>query len=121
MSKLVTATAHSEIDSTSVLLCMKLERRSIPLDALLSRDQTLSYNRMQSRAVTGRLTRHNALRRNLCITRLTDSSSCGCGAEEETSAHVVRRPEALATLTHTHVDSFLLGPKNVRNLSLGVI
>ena len=43
------------------------------------------------------------------------------GAEEEASANVECRSEALATLTHTHLDSYFLDPENVRNLNLGVI
>jgi hypothetical protein len=61
----------SETDSTSVFIYAELKRRSILLDDPLSRDQTLSFNRMQSRVVTGFLTRHNAVRKYLCITGLT--------------------------------------------------
>jgi hypothetical protein len=41
--------------------------------------------------------------------------------EEETSAHVLRECEALATLRHIYLVSFFLEPEDVRILSLGVI
>ena len=57
----------------------------------------LSFNRTQSRAVTGLLTGHNTLRRHLHLTGLSDSPLCRrCGAEDETSAHIVCECEALA-------------------------
>jgi hypothetical protein len=46
----------------------------------------LSFNRSQSRAVTGLLTGHNTLRRHLHLTGLSDRPLCRCGAEDETSA-----------------------------------
>jgi len=50
----------------------------------------LSLNRAQSRAVTGFLTGRNRLRRHLHLLGLLDSPLCRrCGAEEETSAHIV--------------------------------
>jgi hypothetical protein len=58
-----------------------------------------SFNRAQSRAVTGLLSGHNTLRRHLHIMGLMDSPLCRkCGAEEETSAHVVCECEAVVTL-----------------------
>ena len=51
---------------------------------------------------------------------LTDSPLCRrCGAEEETSFHVLCECEALATLRHTYLGSFFLDPEDVTNLSLG--
>jgi len=44
-----------------------------------------------------------------------------CGAEAETSAHVLCLSEALASLRHTYLGSFFLDPKDVRSLSLGAI
>jgi len=41
------------------------------------------------------------------------------GVEEETSAHVLCKCEALATPRHTYLGSFFLEPKDVRSLSLG--
>jgi hypothetical protein len=50
----------------------------------------LSFNRTQSRAVTGLLTGHNTLRIHLHLLGLLDSPMCRrCGTEEETSAHIV--------------------------------
>jgi hypothetical protein len=50
----------------------------------------LSFNRAHSRAVIGLLTGHDTLRRYLHIMGLMDSPLCRkCGAEEETSAHVL--------------------------------
>ena len=57
----------------------------------------LSFNRTQSRAVTGVLTGHNALRRYLHLMGLSGSPLCGrCGAEDETLAHILCEREALA-------------------------
>jgi ribosomal protein L40E len=42
-----------------------------------------------------------------------------CGAEEETSAHVVCECKASATLRHTSLDSFFFDPQDVRTLHLG--
>ena len=50
----------------------------------------LSFNRTQSRAVTGLLTACNTLRRHLHLMGLSDSPLCRrCGAEDETSAHIL--------------------------------
>jgi hypothetical protein len=49
----------------------------------------LSFNRTQSRALTGLLTRRNTLRSHLHLTWLSDSPLCRrFGAEDETSAHI---------------------------------
>ena len=67
----------------------------------------LSFNRTQSRAVTG-LTGHNTLRRHLHLLGLSDSPLCRrCGAEEETSAHILCECEALASHRHAYLGSFL--------------
>jgi hypothetical protein len=59
----------------------------------------LSYNRIYLRVGTGLLTGYNTLRRHLYIMGLIDSPFCrGCGAEEETSAHVLCECQAFATL-----------------------
>ena len=58
----------------------------------------LSFNRTQSRPVTG-LTGHNTLRRHLHLMGLSDSPLCRrCGAEDETSALILCECEALAPL-----------------------
>jgi hypothetical protein len=59
----------------------------------------LSFNRTQSRVVIGRLTGHNTLRRHLHLMGLSHSLLCRCGAEDETSAHILCECEALASLT----------------------
>jgi len=50
----------------------------------------MTFNRIQSRVVTGRLTGHNTLRRHLYLLGLLDSPLCWkCRVWEETSAHIV--------------------------------
>jgi hypothetical protein len=44
-----------------------------------------------------------------------------CGTEEETSVHVLCECEALASLRHSYLGSFFLGPKDIRKLNIGVI
>jgi len=69
----------------------------------------LSFNRTQSRVVTG-LTGHNTLRRNLCLLGLLDSLLCrGCGVKKETSPHILCECEALASLRHMYLGSFFFG------------
>jgi hypothetical protein len=81
----------------------------------------LSFNRTQSRAVTGLLTGHNILRRHLHLAALLDSPLCRCGAEEETSAHILCECEALASLRHAYLCSFFLEPEDIKSISLGAI
>ena len=74
----------------------------------------LSFNRTQSRAVTGLLTGHNTLRRHLHLLGLLDSPQCRrCGAEEEISAHIFRECEALASLRHASLGPFFLEPEDI--------
>jgi len=79
----------------------------------------LSFNRTQSRAVTGLLTRHNTLRRHLHLTGLSDSPLCRCAAEVETSAHILCECEALASHRHVYLGSFFLEPEGIKSISLG--
>ena len=66
----------------------------------------LSFNRTQSRVVTGLLTAHNTLRRHLHLMGLSDSPLCRrCGAEDETSAHILCKHEALVSLRHAYLGS----------------
>jgi hypothetical protein len=44
-----------------------------------------------------------------------------CCTEEENSAHVLCECEALASLGHTYLGSFLLDPEDIRKLSIGAI
>jgi hypothetical protein len=82
----------------------------------------LSSNRTQSRAVTGLLTGHNTLRRHLHLMGLSDSPLCRrCGAEDATSAHILCKCEALASLRHMELGSFFLEPEYIQSISLGAI
>jgi len=89
---------------------------------LATRAQLLSFNRTQSRVVIGLLTGHNVLRRHLYKMGLSNNPTCRiCATEEETSFHILCECEALASLRHTLLGSFLLDPEDVRNLSIGAI
>jgi hypothetical protein len=80
----------------------------------------LSFNRTQSRAVTGLLTGHDTVRRHLHLLGLSDSPLCRrCGAEDETLAHILC--EALASLRHVYLGSFFLEPEGIRSISLRAI
>ena len=72
----------------------------ILVPCLCAKVRFLSFNRTQSRAVTGLLTGHNTLRRNLHLYRR-------CGAQDETSAHILCECEDL--LSHRH--AYLLGAR----------
>jgi hypothetical protein len=81
----------------------------------------LSFNKMQPRVVTGLLTGHNTLRRHLHLMGLIDSPLCRkCGAENETTAYVLCWCEALASLRHAYLGSFLV-PDSIKNKILGAI
>jgi hypothetical protein len=72
------------------------------------------FNRMKY-TVVGILTGQNTPRRHLYTVRLNDSPVCkGCGSEFETSAHDLYECEALATLRHTYLGSFLVDTEGVR-------
>ena len=76
----------------------------------------------QSRAVIGMLTGHNTLRRHLYVMGLSDNPNCRkCGAEEETSVHILCECETLASLRHIHLGSFFLDPEDIRVLGVGAI
>jgi len=82
----------------------------------------LSFNRIQSRAVTGLLTGHNTPRRHFHLLGLSDSPLCRrCGAEDETSAHIHCECEALTSLRRAYLGSFFLEPEDFKSLSLGAI
>ena len=82
----------------------------------------MTFNRFQSRVVTGLLTGHNTLRRHLHLLGLHDSPLCRkCGVREETSAHILCECEALASLRHAHVGSFFLEPEDISRIGLGAI
>ena len=53
---------------------------------------------------------------------LSDSPLCRrCGAEDETSAHMLCECEALASLRHVYLGSFFLEPKDIKSISVGAI
>ena len=53
---------------------------------------------------------------------LNDNPTCRkCGTEEETSVHILRECETLASLRHTYLGSFFLDPEDIRVLGMGVI
>jgi hypothetical protein len=82
----------------------------------------LSFNRKQSWVVYSLLTAHITLRRHRYIMQLNGSRLCRrCGAEKETSAHVLCECEALVTLRHAYLGSFFLDPQDVRSLCVGQI
>jgi hypothetical protein len=81
----------------------------------------LSFNRTQSRDVTGHINGHNTLRRHLYLMGLSDGPLCRCGAEDETSAHILRKCEALASFRHVYLGSFFLEPEDIKSIRLGAI
>jgi len=71
--------------------------------SLGTRAKFMTFNRTQSRAVTGLTTGHNTLRRHLHLLGLLDSHLCRkCGVGEETSAHILCECEALASFRHAY-------------------
>jgi hypothetical protein len=44
-----------------------------------------------------------------------------CGAEDETSVHMLCECEALASLRHVYLGSFFLDPEDITSLSMGAI
>jgi hypothetical protein len=87
-----------------------------------TRIRLLPLSRAQSRVVTGLLTWHKTLPRHLHLMGLTDSPLCRkCGAEDETSAHILCRCEALASIRQAHLGSFFLEPEDIKSQTLGAI
>jgi hypothetical protein len=77
---------------------------------------------MQSGVITGLLTGPNTLSRQLYLMGLIESGLCRkCGAEEETSVHVLCKCEALVTLRYHHLGSLFLDTEDVIHLSQGAI
>jgi hypothetical protein len=90
-------------------------RELISRPCLSAKARFLSFNRTQSRAVTGFLTEHNILRRHLHLLGLLDSLLYRrCGAEEETSVHLLCECEALASLRHAYLGSSSLEQRTLR-------
>jgi hypothetical protein len=44
-----------------------------------------------------------------------------CGAEEETSVHILCECEALASFRHVYLGSFFLDPEDIRELGMRAI
>jgi hypothetical protein len=71
--------------------------------------------------VTGLLNGH-ILKRHLYEMRLSNNPTCRkCGAEEDTSVHILCECEALASLRRTYLGSFFLDPEDIRRLGTGAI
>jgi hypothetical protein len=52
---------------------------------------------------------------------LIDSPLCRkCGAQNETSAHILCWCEALASIRHAYLGSFFLEPEDIKNQNLGL-
>jgi len=82
----------------------------------------VTFNRIQSRVVTGLFMGHNTLRRHLHLPELLDSPLFRkCGVGEENSAHILCECEALASLRHAYLGSFFLESEDIRILGLGAI
>jgi hypothetical protein len=90
--------------------------------SLGAKTKFMSFNRTQSRTVTGLLTGHNALRRHPYLLGPLDSPlSRRCGVREETSAHILCKCEVLASLRHAYLSSLFLEPTDIQSTSLGAI
>jgi len=97
-------------------------REFISGPSLGTRAKFMTFNRIQSRVVTGLLTGHNTLRRHLYLPGLLDSPLCRkCGESEETSAHILCECDALASLICAYLGSFFLEREDIRSLGLGAI
>jgi len=87
-----------------------------------AKTRLLSFNRTQSKVVIGLLTGHNTQRRHLHLMGLTNNPLCRrCGADDETSAHILCECEALASLRHVYLGSLFLDPEDIKRLNLGAI
>jgi len=86
---------------------------------LCAKTRFLSFDRTQSRAVTGLLTGHNTLRRHHYLMGLSDSTLCRrCAAEDETSAHILCESEVLTS--HRRVSGLLLlGARGLQEFKSG--
>jgi hypothetical protein len=97
-------------------------RELISGPCLGAKTRFLSFNRTQSRAITGLLTGRNTLRRHLHLMGLPDSPLCRkCGAQDETSAHILRECEALVSLRHVYLGPFILETGDIKGISLVAI
>jgi hypothetical protein len=91
-------------------------RELISEPCLGAKTKFLSFNRTQSRGVSGLLTGHNTMRR-LHLLGLLDSPLCRWyEVKEETSANILCECEVLASLRHANLGSFFLEPKDINLL-----
>jgi len=101
---------------------LRQTRELISGPCLGAKARFLSFNRAQSRAVTGLLNGHNTLRRRLHLMGLSHSPLCRrCGADDGTSAHILCECEALTSLRHAYLGSFFLESEDIKSISLGAI
>ena len=69
----------------------------------------------KSRVITGLVTGHNTLQKHLHLVGLIKSPLCRRSeAEEETSAHILRECEALASLRHAYLGSIFFDPEVIK-------
>jgi hypothetical protein len=82
-----------------------------------------SFSRAQSRVVIGHLTGHKPLRRRLHLIGLTNNPLCmRCGADYETSAHMVCECKGSASPTDMYIWApFFFRPEYIKRLRLGSI
>jgi hypothetical protein len=91
-------------------------------ETVFSKWGSMSFNKTQSRVVIGLPTGHSTLRRHLHLMGLNNSPLCrSCGAEDETSAHILSECVALASLRHVYLGSYVLDPQDIKSLSLAAI
>jgi hypothetical protein len=84
-----------------------------------TKTRLLSFDRTQSRVVTGPLNGHNTLRRCHYLKGLINSPLCRrCGTEDEASLHILCECEDLASLRHAYLGSFFLDQEDIKSLSM---
>ena len=88
---------------------------------LVAKTKLSAVNETQSSVVTGLLTGHNILLRQLYLVGLTDSLCRRCEVEEETSLAFCVSVKPWPLLDTINYVSCLLDPDDARNLSLGAI
>jgi hypothetical protein len=108
------------VKNSYVLPAKSRKMISSPIPATKAR--LLSFNRKQSRVVTGLLAGHNTLIRPQYAMGMSSNPNCRkCGIEAETPVHILFECEVLASLRHTHLGSFFLDPGDIMHLITGVI
>jgi hypothetical protein len=85
-----------------------------------TRIKLLSFNRNQSRVVTGLLTGHNTLRSHLHLMGLLYSPLCRKrGVKEEASARILCECEAVTVLRCRYLGFFFLEPEDIKEFKPG--